>query len=93
MANITSPITVNNVEKIYPDQLKPQNPKSPKDFADKSLEQCTQDFTEGTERYATAGGDPSKDSCSYWGLKPNQKVKSKPIPGAKNQERKYTVYE
>lgn len=91
MANITSQINTTNVEKIYPDQLKPANAKNNKDYADKSLEICNQEFKQGTPRYAIAGGLKDKDSCQYWGLNPNQTVKSEQIQ--ETNGRTFTVVE
>jgi len=91
MANITSQVNSSNVEKIYPDQLKPASPKNNKDYADKSLEICSQDFKQGSPRYAAAGGNKDRDSCKYWGLKPNQTVKSENVSGTNNKT--FTVLE
>lgn len=91
MANITSQVNSSNVEKIYPEQLKPASPKNNKDYADKSLEICNQEFKQGSPRYAVAGGNKDRDSCRYWGLKPNQTVKSENVQGTNNKT--FTVIE
>lgn len=89
MANITSQIDTTNVEQIYPKDLKPKSSTNNKDYADKSLEICTQEFRKGTPRHAVAGGNKDKDSCKYWGLKPNQVVKADTSQGNKS----FTVVE
>lgn len=91
MANITSQINTTNVEKVYPDQLKPASPKNNKDYADKSLEICSQEFKQGSPRYTIAGGNKERDSCKYWGLKPNQSLKSENVQGTVGKT--YTVIE
>jgi len=91
LASITSPINTTNVEKIYPEQLKPKSPTSNKEYADQSIEICKDKFKQGTPRYTVAGGNTDRDSCKYWGLKPNQSVKVENIPGTK--EKTFTVIE
>ena len=91
LASISSPINTTNVEKIYPDQLKPASPKSNKEYADKSLEICKDKFRSGTPRYTVAGGNVDRDSCKYWGLNPNQTVKTETITGT--NERTFSVIE
>lgn len=81
MAEITSPIDVTNVDKIYPDKLKPTGVQNAKGFADKSLEICANNFAPSSPRYEIAQGNPSRDPCKYWGLKPGDKVEQKPITG------------
>lgn len=83
MAKIVSPINTTTIDNIYPKQLSPSSSKDAKAYADKSLEICTQPFEEGKERFNVALGDPKRDSCKYWGLKPSEKVSKKPIAGGK----------
>ena len=91
MANITSQINSTNVEKIYPEQLMPKNSKNNKDYADKSLEICSQEFNQGSPRYSIAGGNKDRDSCKYWGLSPNQRIKTENVQGTNNKT--FTVIE